>query len=253
MLTVEPPPDDRVPGEYNSPPPPPDPDPPPQTQANRLANDTVPGEYHPPPSLSTPTTTCAQLAPPPPLHLGSATAQLGLTTEEAEEAHQECTRPQRGLQEEIDRRQDERTAEWGAHDMYPPPPEYLMHDAVNEHDTSAVSLGHQEESDGDIASQSPERDAIGQLAHKLDAQREGREDWAMEMEMVLKETTQSEYRQAAYMNPTPVPPPLLPGLHHTPLHRTTHLPGSTTDPPRTYHRPRHTHFHPHARPHTYWT
>ena len=34
VLTVKPPPDDRVPGEYNSPPPPPDPDPPPQTQAD---------------------------------------------------------------------------------------------------------------------------------------------------------------------------------------------------------------------------
>jgi hypothetical protein len=225
VLAVEPPPDDRVPGEYKPTPPPPHP------QADRLANNAVPGEYHPPPSLSTPTTTHAQFTPLPPLHPGSTTAQLGRTTEEAEEAHRECTRPQRGLQEEIDRRQSEQTAEQGAHDTYPPPPEHLTHDAVNEHDTRAVLLSHQEESGGDIASQSPKRDAIGQLAHELNALREGREDWAIEMEIVLKETTQGEYRQAGYMDPTPVPPPLLPGLHHNPLHRTTHPPGPTTDPP----------------------
>ena len=68
-LTVEPPPGDRVPGEYN--PPPPDPD------------------------------------PPPPLHLGLTTTQLRLTTEEAKEAHQECTCTQRGLQEEMDQNQGE--------------------------------------------------------------------------------------------------------------------------------------------------
>ena len=114
--------------------------------------------------------------------------------------------------------------------MHPPPPEHLTHDAVNEHDTRAVLLGHQEESSGNFASQLPKCDVIGQLVHELNAQREGCGDWAREMETVLKETTQGEYRQAGYIDPTPAPPPLLPGLHHNPLHQTTHLPGPTTDP-----------------------
>ena len=99
---------------------------------------------------------------------------------------------------------------------YHPPPEHLTHDTANEHDTHTVSLSHQEESGGDNTSQLPKRDMIGQLVHELDAQQEGHEDWAREMEMELKGTTHGEYIQAGYMDPTPAPPPLLPGPHHNP-------------------------------------
>jgi hypothetical protein len=41
-------------------------------------------------------------APPPPVHPESATAQLGLTPEEAAEVHKECIRAQEEIQEEIE-------------------------------------------------------------------------------------------------------------------------------------------------------
>jgi len=131
---------------------------------------------------------------------------------------------------------------------YHPPPKHLVHDTSNKHNTRAVSLSHQEESSGDNASQLPKHDTIGQLAHELDAQREGRRDWAREMEMELKGTTQGEYIQAGYMDPTPAPPPPAPWSPSQPPTSDYPPPRTCYGPPHTYYQPRRTHSHPHSRP-----
>jgi hypothetical protein len=64
--------------------------------------------------VRTPTTTRTRSAPPPPSHPGSTTAQLGLTTERANEVHEGCTRAQE-TQREGQQEERERTAERGAH------------------------------------------------------------------------------------------------------------------------------------------
>jgi hypothetical protein len=60
-------------------------------------------------------------APPPPVHPELATAQLGLTPEEAVEVHKECIRAQEEIQEEIeekDRVRRQQMAEQDAHDEH---------------------------------------------------------------------------------------------------------------------------------------
>jgi hypothetical protein len=110
----------------------------------------------------TPTTTRSRSAPSPPLHPGSTTAQLGLTTEQANEVHERCTHAQE-TQRESQREEHERTAERGARNTHPPPLEHLMHDPSNDHDTRVASLDHHEEHGGDTASPRPKRDMIEPL------------------------------------------------------------------------------------------
>src|SRR6202050_386474 len=110
---------------------------------------------------------------PPHVHLQSATAQLGLTPEEAEEVHNECIRAQDEIRKEIeeeDRARRERIAEQGVHDTHPPLPEHPTYDTTSDHDAYVVSLGYQA-NDGGTASPTPERDGIGQLEYELDTTR----------------------------------------------------------------------------------
>ena len=71
--------------------------------------------------VHTPTTTHPQSTPPPFVHPKSATAQLGLTTEEANKVHEECIRAQEELQEEMQREDHKREAKWNG---YPPLPKH---------------------------------------------------------------------------------------------------------------------------------
>src|ERR1700691_5035660 len=107
--------------------------------------------------------------PPPFIHPKSATAQLGLTPEEAEEVHNECIRAQDEIQKEIeeeDRARRDRITEKGAHDTELPLPEHPTYDTTSDHDAHVVSLGYQV-NDGGTASPMPERDKIGRLEYEL--------------------------------------------------------------------------------------
>src|ERR1700683_1378957 len=124
--------------------------------------------------VHTPTTTRPRSASPPHVHPQSATAQLGLTQEEANEVHEECIRAQEELQEEMQREDHKREAKQNG---YPPLPEHPTYNMTSDYDTHVVSLGHQV-NDGGTASSMPEHDAIGQLEYELDTLRVGHGNWA---------------------------------------------------------------------------
>jgi hypothetical protein len=196
--------------------------------------------------------------PPPHVHPQSATAQLGLTPEEAEEVHNECIRAQEEIRketEEEDRARRERIAEQGTHDTHPPLPEHPTYDTTSDHDAHVVSLEYQV-NDGGTASPIPERNAIGQLEYELDTLRVGHGNWAEEVDMVLSGNTQGEYTGTGYTDPTPAPPP--PAPWYPPQPPTSEYPPPQTQylPPHqwysrteAHHTPRRPCFHPRTHPH----
>src|SRR6202167_6237652 len=119
--------------------------------------------------VRTPTTTRPQSASPPHVHPQSATAQLGLIPEEAEEVHNKCIRAQDKIRKEIeeeDRARHDRMTKQEAHDTHLPLPKHPMYDTTSDHDAHIVSLGYQV-NDGGTASPMPERDKIGRLEYEL--------------------------------------------------------------------------------------
>ena len=176
MLAIELPPNDTAPGEYNPPPPPPDL--PPRNCPQQLLRNAEPVSTHP-------------LAPTIPSHAAISAPTPTLSSHEA---------PSLNANQSHDHDATQTRAEQIVNDVasgeYHPPPEHLMHDTVDEHDTHAVLFGCREEGGGDTASQLPEGDAIGQLTHELNAQWEDRGAWAAEIERELEGTTQGEYIQA---------------------------------------------------------
>jgi hypothetical protein len=147
----------------------------------------------------TTTTAHPQFAPPPFIHLDSAAAQLGLTLEEAMEAHEECIRTQEEIQREI--KEEDRLRcqqkELGEHSTPPPPPEYLAHNMADNHDEPPASFDSHGEP-GNTASATQGDNTIGQLVCKLGAQPGAHIDWAEGTEEELGYRTQGEYLQYSY-------------------------------------------------------
>src|ERR1700691_4165673 len=99
--------------------------------------------------VHTPTVTRPPSASPPHVHPQSATAQLGLTPEEAEEVHDECIRAQDEIQREIEEEEQarrERKAEQDTH-AHVTPPGHLAYDTENHSNTPVASYEHHRELD----------------------------------------------------------------------------------------------------------
>jgi len=204
--------------------------------------------------VRTPTTTRPRSASPPHVHPQSATAQLGLTPEEAEEVHYECIRAQDEIRREIEEEEQarrEQKAEQDAH-AHVPPPGHLAYGTENHGDTPVASSEHHGELDPQTE---PDRnDTIGQLAYELGVPREAHLDWAEETDRVLGYTVQGEYLQTNYPAPAPSPPapwyPPQPPTSDYPPPQTHYLPPhqqySRQEPHYTPRRPR---FHPRTHPH----
>jgi hypothetical protein len=200
------------------------------------------------------TTTRPRSASPPHVHPQSATAQLGLTPEEAKEVHYECIRAQDEIRREIEEEEQarrERKAEQDAH-AHVPPPGHLAYDTENHGDMPVASYEHHGELDPQTE---PDRnDTIGQLAYELGVPREANLDWAEETDRALGHTVQGEYLQTNYPAPAPSPPapwyPPQPPTSDYPPPRTHCLPPhqqySRQEPHYTPRRPR---FHPRTHPH----
>ena len=135
---------------------------------------------------------CLQCTHPPLIHPESVTAQLGLTTEEAEEVHRECICTQENLQVEMDwgdRIWHKQVTKQETH-AHIQPYKHQVHNMMNDHNMHTMLFKHHKNLGGNFTSAYC---LIKQLACKLDTPRETYGDWAEDMQWELECIMEGEY------------------------------------------------------------